>query len=364
MLRKFLWSGIAAVVLISCSEPKPPADIYTPVSYTDIEGWSTQVVDTLAVFTTNCKRFKTTETPLHNNENYGTHSWWRQFCEELKNTPVEQQQAVFEQRLQPMRIEAESSFFTGYYTPQLEGSRTKSALYNVPLRGKPKDHITLNLKDFGLEPQTIIGKVHGQRLIPYDTRAGIEQEAEVEVLLWLKNDIDKFFLQIQGSGVVQLDDGTLTTVGYLTNNGHRYVPIGRVLRDQGHLAPDNISMQSIRDWLQNNPQQRQLIFNSNPRYIFFRELAAPQGAAGYALTPNISLAIDPKFHPYGLPVWVNSTRTQDSSTWQQLMLTHDTGSAIKGAVRGDIYFGHTQQAELYAGHQQSPGQFIVFWPKL
>jgi len=263
--------------------------------------------------------------------------------------------------------------FTGYYEAYLNGSYEKTDRYNVPLRAKPDDLIMVNLGEFRdeLKGQRIAGRNIDGHLKPYENRAQITSGAlpqeQDKALLWVDNPIDAFFLEIQGSGIVKLENGETVRVGYAGQNGHLYKAIGKTLVEQNELQKENVSMQSIRTWLETHPQRATEIMNSNPSYVFFEETKdaeGPKGGEGIALTPERSLAVDHGIWPYGLPFWIDAHHPDETKgVFRQLMMGQDTGGAIKGAVRGDIFWGSGKRAELLAGKMKSRGRYYVLLPK-
>jgi len=229
----------------------------------------------------------------------------------------------------------------------------------------------VQLGDFrdDLKGRRIAGRVINGRLQPYETRAEITQGQwphNTEVLVWVDNAVDAFFVQIQGSGVVSLNDGSEMRIGYNGQNGHPYYAIGRELIKRGALTKANVSLQTIRAWLADHPDQADDIMNSNASYVFFRALNTdgPVGGEGVTLTPLRSLAIDHSLLAYGLPVWVDiDAPAAGAPRLQRLMMAQDTGGAIRGAVRGDVFWGHGQRAEAMAGVMKSQGQAWVLLPK-
>jgi membrane-bound lytic murein transglycosylase A len=188
-------------------------------------------------------------------------------------------------------------------------------------------------------------------------------------LMWLKDPVDVFMLQIQGSAVIQLPDGKITRVGYAGNNGRDFVPVGKLMLQAGVVPKDKGSAQGIRDWMRANPKEGMAWMQKNPRYIFFRELGAdaaslpgPSGALGVTLTPTRSMAVDPAFLPLGVPVWLD-TKTPDGTPLQRLMVAQDVGSAIKGPIRGDLFWGTGAAALEFAGRMKSNGRYYVLLPK-
>lgn len=261
---------------------------------------------------------------------------------------------------------------TGYYQPLLNGSRTPSKQYPYPLYREPKDLITVELADVypELKYKRIRGKLEGNKLVPYRTRAEIDAKPSPLVgteLFWIDDIIDVFFLQIQGSGVVQLENGEQVQVGYANQNGYPYKSIGRLLVDQGELTLDQASMQGIKNWARNNPDRLEGLLNSNQSYVFFRELPVglpgPLGALNVPITAERSVAIDPKFIPLGAPIFLSTTEPNSSKPLKRLMLAQDTGGAIRGGVRADFFWGAGDAAGTRAGSMKQDGEIWVLLPK-
>ena len=277
----------------------------------------------------------------------------------------------------------DNGLFTGYYEASLNGSRTRHGAYQTPLRARPADLVMVDLGQFrdGLKGQRIAGRVVDGTLKPYETRAEIESETaaladdDARVIVWVDDPVDVFFLHIQGSGRVQLDDGSVMHVGYAGQNGHVYTAIGRELIARGALGKENVSMQTIRTWLEQNPDQAESLMNINQSYVYFTMLAGdgPLGGENVALTPMRSLAIDRSKIPYGVPLWLDAggpgsdVVTPDGGDMvaplRHLMVAQDTGGAIRGAVRGDVFFGFGADAEQRAGIMKSDGRYWLFIPK-
>lgn len=261
---------------------------------------------------------------------------------------------------------------TGYYQPVLNGAKTASQRYAVPLYKSPADLITVSLN--GLFPELkykrVRGRLQGQTLVPYYTRAEIEQPASPlagNELIWVENPVEAFFLQVQGSGVVQLDNGERVHIGYADQNGHPYQSIGRLLVERGEMTASEASMQAIKLWGQQHPDQLRGLLNANPSYVFFKALPAglpgPLGALGVPLTAARSVAVDPLYIPLGAPVYLSTTYPNSSQPLRQLMMAQDTGGAIKGGVRADVYWGEGESAGKLAGAMRQQGQLWVWLPK-
>lgn len=282
--------------------------------------------------------------------------------------------AFFEQRFRPWLIagaDGEEGLFTGYYEASARGARKKSGRYNVPLYKRPADLVEADLGAFFDEfrGRSVAGRVQGGRLVPYAERSRIAGGALAGKgleLLWLDDPVDAFFLEIQGSGRITLPDGKILRVGFAAKNGRPYTAIGRVLVDMGALTREQVTMQSIRAWLAANPDKAREVMEKNAAYVFFRELngQGPIGAEGVALTPARSLAVDRRYLPLGVPVFVAADDPQGGlAPWRSLMVAQDTGGAIRGAVRGDIFLGAGDDAADRAGRMKMRGRAWILLPR-
>ena len=266
-----------------------------------------------------------------------------------------------------------AAFFTGYYEPILAGSLNANDDFPTPLYETPADLFSADLGAFSekWEGRRIFGKIKGHQFIPYDSREQIvyqhSLQERVDPLVYVENDIELFFLQIQGSGLVQLPDGHLKRVNYAAQNGHPYRAIGRLLIEEDKVPREKMSMQAIKDYLYNNPEEVRRILNYNPSYTFFREVEeGPLGYIEVPLTAGRSIAMDRKLIPRGglvyvttrIPVFENDEMI-GLKPFTRFMLTQDTGGAIRGHGRGDIFWGHGQIAELTAGHMQHSGRVFL-----
>jgi membrane-bound lytic murein transglycosylase A len=255
--------------------------------------------------------------------------------------------------------------FTGYYEAELKGARSPGEGYATPLLRRPPDLVMVELGLFrpAWRGERIAGRVVDGRLKPYESRADIEKGALDRyrlAFLWVDDPVDAFFLQIQGSGRVQLADGSLVRVGYDGQNGQPYVAIGRLLVDRGFMTKDEASMQAIRAWIKTHPAEGKALMAENPSYVFFREIRGdgPIGAEGVVLTPGRSLAVDRDFVPLGVPVFVDA-----GDGLRRLMVAQDTGGAIRGPVRGDLFWGAGADAEARAGTLKARGSYYLLLPK-
>ncbi|MFC1673019.1 murein transglycosylase A [Pseudomonadota bacterium] len=265
---------------------------------------------------------------------------------------------------------AEAGLFTGYYEPELNGAWTQGGDFQTPLLARPDDLISVSLGTFDqkLGGNTIWGRVMGAKLQPYPDRAAIEggQLGNLaKPVLWVDDPVDAFFLHVQGSGRVRMADGSVARVGFAAKNGRPYQSIGRVLIDSGEIPADRLTMGSIRDWVNARPKAGPALLTRNPSYVFFRLLEGdgPLGAQGVALTAERSLAVDRRFLPLGAPMWLQTHDALDKSTaYNRLMVSQDTGGAIKGHVRGDIFFGAGDLAIRRAGNMKRPGRYFILLP--
>ncbi|MBA3032113.1 MAG: MltA domain-containing protein [Gammaproteobacteria bacterium] len=291
-------------------------------------------------------------------------------------TASETARAWFEGQFQPWALVQpdgdRSGLVTGYYEPVIRGSRTRKAPYLTPVFAPPDDLIVVELDSLypELKHMRLRGRIEGRKLVPYLDRAGWNAQEILRTdaaLLWVDDQLDFFFLQIQGSGQVALDDGSRVRIGYADQNGHPYRSIGRWLIDQNELRAHEASMQGIKAWAVAHPRRLQELLNVNPSMVFFRELPAtgsgPPGALGVPLTPERSIAVDPRHVPLGAPVWLATTQPNSEQALKRLMLAQDTGGAIRGAVRADFYWGSGVAAGNLAGKMKQRGMMWVLLPR-
>lgn len=265
--------------------------------------------------------------------------------------------------------------FTGYYLPLLQASLTKDKNYSVPIYGFPSDLVKVNLGLFKstLTNYTVTGQIKNNLLFPYPDRAAISQGAikkTAPVIAWSNNAVDVFFAQVQGSAILSLPNHQQLMIGYATDNGYPYTAIGKVLIQAHALRSSEVSMQTIRDWLVKHPEQINIILNHDASYVFFKILKnnAPIGIEQVPLTPNRSLAVDMHYIPLGAPIWLdtkipNPNPRLNHSSFRHLLIAQDTGGAIKGVIRGDIYFGAGSDAIFLAGHMNQLGRYWILLPK-
>lgn len=321
--------------------------------FSTIDGWENDNHQAaLQSFLKSCDKFSglPQDKMLHKTGIGGTYGDWKGVCEKARD--VKSQWAAkrfFETSFIPYKVSNggnDKGKFTGYFEIGLEGSRTKHGAYQYPIYRKPSD-----LKDgekYYTRRQIDAGKLAGK---------GLE-------ILWVNDPVQLFFLHVQGSGRIKMDDGSVVQVGYNGRNGYPYSSVGRYMLDKGYLKANEGSAQSMKKWLRTHPDKAGEVMAVNESYIFFREQSGdgPIGGQGVALTPMRSLAVDKEYIPYGAPVWLDVNLSGSGKKLQSLMVSQDTGSAIVGPVRGDIFFGYGQDAEEMAGYQNNKGSYFVLLP--
>ncbi|MDD5299406.1 MAG: murein transglycosylase A [Gallionella sp.] len=304
---------------------------------------------------------------------------WQAVCarsNELAQPDNTALRAFFEEGFAPYQVfnpdGSSQGLITGYYEPKLAGSRVKTARFRYPLYAVPEDLLTIDLSEVypQLKDLRLRGRLQGKRVVPYYNRADVDNgkaALQGRELFWVENAVELFFLQIQGSGRIELPDGSLVKVGYAEQNGHPYVSIGKKLVETGELKIEEASMQGIKNWAERHPEKLPALLAQNPSYVFFRELpnglSAPLGALGVPLTEAYSIAVDPRTIPLGAPVFLATTYPNSAEPLNRLMLAQDTGGAIKGAVRADFFWGFGEQAGVQAGRMKQSGQMWVLFPK-
>lgn len=385
--------ALCAFGLAACAgdgrKKETPSDIPSPaLEYqflVDLPGWSEDDhAAAFQAFLRSCARLSRKETdikePVKDNGIGGHYEDWQTVCQAAESVDAGSGAAArrfFEEYFSAYLVrdaaqDKADGLFTGYYEPLLYGSLEKTERYNVPLYKKPDDLVEVNLGAFRptLKGQNIAGRVENGRLVPYHDRAAIGRGAlaeKGEVLLWVDDPVGAFFLHIQGSGRVRFEDGSEMRVGYAGQNGHVYYAIGKYLVENGTLPKEKVTMPAIRDYLAAHPDEAETVMNKNASYIFFRELEnadGPLGAEGVALTETRSLAVDRRIYPYGMPVWLDLDGVfEPENRIRRLVVAQDTGGAIRGAVRGDVFWGYGAEAEKNAGHMKSRGRYWVLLPR-
>jgi membrane-bound lytic murein transglycosylase A len=356
---------------------------YEPLTWATIPGWNDD--DHLAAykaFRASCKPIAAQQGAAPDSKALGTSL--RDPCRIAKGLDLADSAKAkdfFEQNFVPLRISRlgeDAGFVTGYYEPVLDGSRTQTDVYNVPVyrrpsnlfvRGKTQDSV--GLPNSG----PVYRKIGRRKLVPYYDRAQIEDGAIAGrglEICWLKSQTDLLFAQIQGSARIKLTDGSTLRINYDAHNGYPYTPVGRILIDRGIIPKDQMSMQKIREWMEQNPDGAKELRRQNRSYIFFRQVPLSDkdeavGAQGVPLTPGRSIAVDKALHVYGTPFFIAGElpieSEQSKTPFHRLMIAQDTGSAIVGPARADLYFGAGADAGKVSGRLKNNMQFVMLVPK-
>ena len=363
----------------ACTKRPPPAPRLTLAAarFADLRGWrEDELAAALPALLKSCSALAklVEDAPVGPNGIAGTAVDWRAPCAAAAalDAPSDDDMRRFvEAEFAPFLAGNNGNrdgLFTGYFEPELRGARQPGGRYTVPLLRRPPDLVMVELGQFrpAWRGERIAGRVVDGRLRPYASRAEIERGAldrQHLGFLWVDDPVDAFFLGVQGSGRVRLEDGSLVQVGYDGQNGHIYVAIGRLLVERGVMAKEAVSLASIRAWIAAHPDAGKALMDENPSYVFFRELRGdgPIGAEGVALTAGRSLAVDAAFLPLGVPVWLDVA--QDGRALRRLVLAQDTGGAIRGPVRGDLFWGFGPEAEAAAGRMRAEGAYYLLLPK-
>lgn len=368
----------ATLALAGCvpHPPPPPRVTLAPARYGELAGWrADHVAAALPAFLKSCAALDRLppRAPVGPGGIAGTAEEWRAPCAAAASIPPGDDDAVrhfVEVSFAPWRVGNNGEprgLFTGYFEPELAGARHRRSRFTVPLLGRPPDLVTADLGLFRPDwrGEHIAGRVVDGRLVPYASRAAIERGALDRfhlALVWVDSAIDAYFLAVQGSGRVRLPDGRMLQLGYAGENGRRYVAIGRLLVERGALAKGDVSLQTIRAWLMTHPAEARALMDANPSYVFFRVLkTGPIGAEGVVLTPRRSLAIDPTFLPLGVPMWLDAEN--NGQRLRRLVVAQDTGGAIRGPVRGDLFWGFGPAAEAAAGTMRAIGTYYLLLPR-
>jgi membrane-bound lytic murein transglycosylase A len=368
---------------ISVEEPRL---VLAKTSFKEIIGWNGDKHDkALAVFIRSCAKIKKIPASSPMGSIGGVADDWQKPCTIASALPVgrpDLARRFFETRFQPFLATADGrpeGLFTGYFEMELKGSWLRNGSYTTPIYERPPELVEVNLGIFknGLNGQKLLGKVVAGKLVPFEDRGEIEAGAlsgRGLELIWVDSPIDAFFLHVQGSGRVMMDDGTIIRIGYAARNGHPYYSIGKELIKMGELNRERVSMQSIKGWLKDHPRKAAQLMATNRSFIFFRIIEGdpkflgkqygPFGAQGVQLTSRRSLAVDRRYIPLGTPIWLDTTDPVNTSEpLRRLVVAQDTGSAIKGPVRGDLFWGFGATAATKAGLMKQTGRYFLLLPK-
>ena len=361
---------------------------YAPVAWADIAGWSEDDhLQAYRAFRLSCKPIAAQREPpadpkAVDPKALGTSL--RDPCRAARAADISdgaRAKAFFEENFLPLRISRlgeDQGFVTGYYEPILDGSRTQTDVYTVPVYRRPSN---LFVRGFSQDAPSlpnkgeVFRKIGRRKLVPYYDRAEIEDGAIAGrglEICWLKNQTDLLFAQIQGSARIRLEDGSTIRINYDAHNGYPYTAVGRILIDRGIIPKEQMSMQKIREWMEQNPDGANELRRQNRSYVFFREVPLSDkdeavGAQGVPLTPGRSIAVDKALHVYGTPFFIEGElpieSAQSKTPFHRLMIAQDTGSAIVGPARADLYFGAGADAGRVSGRLRNNMRFVILVPK-
>jgi len=361
---------------------RPLAGNFAPARWADLPGWQQDDLgDVWQGVLNNCKGLMRPVSGSRALPNRAPPRVWHTVCAQAQQLDADlapdQVRAFLQQHLQPWRLldaagKPASNTVTGYYEPLIHAARTRTDTYQWPLYAVPDDLLVVDLGAVHPEllGKRVRGKLEGRRVVPYDTRADIAASSNPPpVLVWAKNPVEAFFLQIQGSGRAQLPDGTMIRLAYADHNGRPYTAIGQWLAKQGELPLAQTSMQNIKRWAQRNPDRVLEMLHVNAAMVFFREepvsdaALGPNGAYGVPLMAQRAIAVDPRFVPLGTPVWLSTQWPASNTPLQRLVFAQDTGAAIMGAARADFFWGFGDDAGTQAGRMKQSGQMWILWPQ-
>lgn len=365
---------LTAAAIIFLNRPAPSGLHLAAVSFSDLPGWKeSEAKAALRAFRQSCAVLaqKPASLVMGGAGYAGTVGDWVKACNGL--SAAKTARAFFEANFKPFALSFSGEkygLFTGYYEPELRASKTRHGIYNTPVYGVPDDLITADLGAFrpSLKGETIAGRIENKRLVPYATRAEIDARplTNAPVLFYAADPIEVFFLHIQGSGRIVFDDGSRARAVYAGKNGRLYTAIGRTLVERGALTKENVSMQTIRAWLKAHTKEAASIMHTNESYTFFSLLPlgdptlGSKGSEGVPLTAEASLAVDNRIHPLGVPFFLAAE--VDGEAFRKILIAQDTGGAIRGPLRGDVYWGAGARAEKLAGEMKSKGALFVLLP--
>ncbi len=356
-MKQILYFFILTFIFLGCSkEPQVmfeslPKTQLVESDYTQLPNWKNENYDeVLDSFINNCRAKKSQKI-------------YENLCAQTQS--AEDAKEFIESNFTPYMIsepdKKKESILTGYYEPELRGSLTKSEIYKYPIYETPKDLVTVDLSSIypDLKNYRLRGRLDGNRLVPYYSRAELNSvDINADVICYCDSKIDKFFLEVQGSGRVTLENGETIFIGFGNQNGHKYSSIGKYLVQSGEISKENISLQTIRAWFDLNPQRVDEVLNHNSSVVFFakRDRAAT-GSLGLVLTPLRSIAVDRRYIPLGSMVYVSA-----KNSYKRVVFAQDTGGAIKGAIRADMFLGFGEKAGKIAGELKAPLNLWILLP--
>jgi membrane-bound lytic murein transglycosylase A len=346
---------VVSAMLAACASGVPIS--LTPQKYQDLSGWQNDDHKAaLRTFLKSCDALEKRKSDVGCSDLKSSAVTWKNICTAARQADAGDAVAAkqfFETQFMPYRVATPSGdkgLFTGYYIPEVKGSRKRGGKYQTPVYRTPPDI---------------------QKGVGYHTRAeiygGALKHKGLEIA-WVDDPVALFFIEIQGSGVIRLAEGGIMTIGFAGKNNREYIALGRIMGDEGMLDKDDVNLFTIKKWLYEHPNQARAVMERNPSYVFFQELKdnLVRGAQGVGLTDERSMAVDWHYYPYGLPMYLQTTlpatKYGAEAPYNRIMIAQDTGGAIRGGIRGDIYFGHGARAETLAGHQAERGALSLLLP--
>ena len=372
--------ALSAALGVACTPlppgpPAPPRATFQPVAFRAVPGWADDAVDEAwPAFLAGCGALVA---------HPATAALWREPCDAARTAVSRDSasaRAFFERHFSAYRALApdgsETGLATGYYEPVLDGSRVRSPRYRYPLYAPPEDLLTVDLSEVypQLEGARVRGRLDGRRVVPYWSRADIESgKARLagRELVFVADPLAAFFLEVQGSGRIRLAEGGVVRLGYADQNGRPYRSIGRVLVERGALRDEDATMQGIQAWARAHPDEVAALLDENPSYVFFREVApdpgatidGPVGTLGVPLLAGRAIAVDARSIPLGAPVFLATNWPGSERPLQRLTVAEDTGGAIRGPLRVDLFWGSGEEAAAQAGRMREPAKLWLLWPK-
>jgi peptidoglycan lytic transglycosylase A len=363
---------------VAAAPAAPARPVLTPAAWSELPGWNSDPVDAVwPAFRIGCRALLADPK---------TQPLWQLPCadsERVDATNANGVRTFFETHFIPYRVAAadgrDVGRITGYFEPLLKGSRERAPQFAVPLYAPPDDLLTVDLSDVypELKDKRVRGRVDGKKVVPYWTRSDIEHGVtglSGKALVYVADPVEAFYFEIQGSGRIELPDGSVIRLGYADQNGHPYRSIARVLIDRGDLPLERASLAGISAWAKAHPEATRALLDENPSYVFFREVPLPEkgspdaqidgpiGTLGVPLLAQRTIAVDPRSIPLGAPVFLATTMPLSKVPLTRLVMAQDTGGAIRGVVRADYFWGFGPQAGREAGRMLQDGRMWLLWP--
>lgn len=379
-MLKYLCLFLPGLLLSGCFEQKeqmiaPANPVLQKVEFKQLSGWQSEdFAAIIPVMNKNCQVILNNRNPyIYDAKIKISSKEYQDVCRRFADANINNgtaMKAFIEKEFTPYAVtdngNAEGKF-TSYYEATIHASKNRHGVYQYPIYGKPTDLVEINLRDFDADlPNTrLVGRVESGKFVPYYNRQDIENKGiQAPVLMWGDDLVDIHFMQIQGSAVAEMDSGEEVRIGFADSNGRKFKGIGSILIEKGLIKREDSSMPKIRAWLRAHPEKARQLMAENERFIFQRlnDADGPVGALGVSLTAGRSLAVDNAYIPLGAMLWLDS-HNPDGGKIQKIVFAQDIGSAIKGVVRGDYFWGHGEEALYHAGRMNSGGRYYLLAPR-